>query len=170
MCRQLVLRHISRKPRACFRWHGKCFSQQDLMATTPLEQVQAERGRFELHGTQVASRLERRKRVRFDVRWPVCFFGVEVGRTVETRTENLSSSGFHCLSPVQLPVGDLMICVLGVPSPRPLHNGRALSLECKVRILRVEPADERQSYGIACEIEDYRYYRYIESDGRRFCT
>lgn len=70
------------------------------------------------------------------------------------------------LFPVQLIAGDVVICVLGVPSPQVLKHGRALSLECKVRIIRVERADERQSYSIACEIEDYRY---IESNDR-FCV
>lgn len=135
------------------------------MLSKPLEQLAGETERLEVHGVHAARRPERRKRTRFHVHWPVCFFGVDVGRTVETITENLSSSGFHCFSPVQLIAGDLLICVLGVPSPQTINHGRALSLECKVRVRRVEPAVGRQSFGVACEIEDYRY---IESN-ERFC-
>jgi hypothetical protein len=100
------------------------------------------------------SRPERRKRFRSHVHWQVCFFGANMGRTVETTTENLSSAGFHCFSPVPLIAGELVTCRLRVPSRQPSNNGS--SLECKVRVVRVEPTGERQSYGVACEIEDYR--------------
>src|SRR5689334_17177928 len=96
--------------------------------------------RPQVRGPPGVSRSDRRKRARSHVHWPVCFFGGGVGRTVETTTENLSSSGFLCFSPVPLNPGDLMICVLGIPSHQHVHSGRALSLECKVRVLRVEPA------------------------------
>ena len=104
------------------------------------------------------SRLERRKRSRSHVHWQVCFFGVDIGRTVETTTENLSSAGFHCFSPVPLIAGDLVTCRLHLPTRRPSNSGRGSSLECKVRVVRVEPAGEQQSFGVACEIEDYRFY------------
>jgi hypothetical protein len=107
------------------------------------------------------SHPERRKRLRSHVHWQVCFFGTNVGRTVETTTENLSSAGFHCFSPVPLIAGELVTCRLRVPSRQPSNNGHGSSLECKVRVVRVEPAGERQSYGVACEIEDYRF---IESN------
>src|SRR5580698_5034487 len=102
------------------------------------------------------SRPERRRRSRSHVHWQVCFFAGNVGRIIETTTENLSSSGFHCFSPVPLIAGDLVTCRLHVPSCQPSNSGRGSSLECKVRVVRVEPASERQSYGVACEIEEYR--------------
>jgi hypothetical protein len=105
------------------------------------------------------TRPERRKRSRSHVHWQVCFFGVDVGRTVGTTTENLSSAGFHCFSPVPLIAGDLVTCRLHVPSRQPSNSGRGSSLECKVRVVRVEPAGERQSYGVACEIEDYQFIK-----------
>jgi len=118
-----------------FRWHRKCFTEYYFMPSRP----------------------ERRKRSRSHVHWQVCFFGVNVGRTVETTTENLSSAGFHCFTPVPLIAGDLVTCRLRLPSRQPSTNGHGSSLECKVRVVRVEQAGERQSYGVACEIEDYRF-------------
>jgi hypothetical protein len=50
-----------------------------------------------------------------------------------------------------------MVCVLRVPSHYPVHNGRVSSLECRIRVVRVEPVEGRQSFGIACQIEDYRF-------------
>ena len=118
-----------------------------------------------ISGAQVASRPDRRRRVRTQVHWQVCFVGADARSTVETTTQNLSSVGFHCLSPVRLVPGDLMVCVLKVPEHQPLIVGRTLALECKVRIVRVEPAEEAGSYGIACEIEDYRFLHTRKREG-----
>jgi hypothetical protein len=126
------------------------------MLSKPLEKLPTEIERPPLGGTQGMSRPERRRRVRSQVHWRVCFFREQAYR-VETTTENLSSSGFHCFSPVPLTAGDLMTCVLSVPSHQPLNNGRSLFLECKVRVVRVDPADERHFHGVACQIEDYRF-------------
>lgn len=131
------------------KWRGQ------RMLGHPLEQFPAEVESLEGRRTQSASRPERRKRVRFQVHWPVCFLGVDSGATIETITENLSSSGFQCSSPVQLTAGDHLICMLRVPSHQSSHNGRALS--CKVRVVRVEPIEERRSYWVACHIDDYRF-------------
>jgi hypothetical protein len=120
------------------------------------EQFSPEVQRMAVRGTQ-PTRSDRRKRPRSRVHWPIRFFGVEFGHTVETVTENLSSSGFQCFSPVPLIPGELMICVLRVPSHQTPHNRQASSLECKVRVLRVEPAEGRESFGVACQIEDYRF-------------
>lgn len=76
-----------------------------VMLSKPLEQLPAEVERLELRGTRTMTRPERRKRARYQVHWPVCFFGVDVGRAVETITENLSSSGFHCFSQCSLSPG-----------------------------------------------------------------
>lgn len=131
--------------------------RKQLMLGHPLEQFPVEVERPESRRPHSVSRPERRKRARSQVHWPVCFFGVDSGATVETVTENLSSSGFQCFSPVPLVAGDQMICVLRMPSHQSPHNGRAASLECKVRVVRVEPATERRLYGVACRIEDYRF-------------
>lgn len=127
----------------------------------PLEQFSAAVEKLEGRQPQPMSPPERRRRTRAHVHWPVCFFGVDSGETIETVTENLSSSGFQCFSPVPLIPSDLMTCVLRVPLHQPPNNGRVLSLECKVRVVRVESAEERQSFAIACQIEDYRF---IESN------
>ena len=127
------------------------------MLSKPLEESPAEMEGPPVRGTEGVSRSERRRRVRSQVHWQVCLFGEAAGRTVQTTTENLSSSGFHCFSPVPLVAGEVLICLLSVPSHQPLNNGRSLRLECKVRVVRVESADDRHFHGIACQIEDYRF-------------
>jgi hypothetical protein len=102
-------------------------------------------------------RLERRKRVRTRVHWRVLFFREGAAEAVESLTQNLSSSGFYCLSQAPFACGDLLICVLGVPTHDPPGSGRTLELECRVRVVRSEPLGEDGIVGIACRIEDYRF-------------
>jgi len=131
------------------------------MIGNPLEHFPVQVEGLGIRGTQPMNRPERRKRTRSHVHWTICFFGVDSGDAVETVTENLSSAGFQCFTPVPLTAGSVMTCVLRVPSHHPAYRGRTASLECKVRVVRVEPAEERRSYKVACQIEDYRF---IESN------
>ena len=123
----------------------------------PLDPFPAELERLETRRPVPVSRPERRKRTRSQVHWPVCFFGVDARERFETVTENLSSSGFLCFAPVPLILGERMICALRMPSHHTVNNGRAASLECRIRVVRVEPIDGRESYRTACQIEDYRF-------------
>jgi hypothetical protein len=50
-----------------------------------------------------------------------------------------------------------MICILKIPANLPGRPDWILSLECRVRVIRVEPAQENGIYGIGFEIEDYRF-------------
>lgn len=127
------------------------------MIGKPLEQYSLKVERLEVPKTQPTSRSERRKRSRSHVHWPVCFFGIGAGDTIETVTENLSSSGFLCFSPVPLIPGDLMTCVLRVPSHQSIPKDRASSLECRVRVVWIQRVEERQSFRVACHIEEYRF-------------
>ncbi len=70
-------------------------------------------------------------------------------------TQNLSSTGFYCLSPSPLMPGDYVVCTLKLPAHDPKGEERILALECRVRIMRAEAATDGL-FGIACRIEDYR--------------
>src|SRR5262245_60001851 len=104
----------------------------------------------------IKSRPERRRWIRTRLHWQVQFFGLGETATVETTTQNLSSRGFYCISPVPAIPGQLYICTMKVPAHQPDSADRLLSLECQVRILRVDMADTDNSYGLACEIEEYQ--------------
>jgi hypothetical protein len=69
-----------------------------------------------------------------------------------TTTQNLSSGGFYCFSPVPLRSGHLGSCVLEVPTHR---SQASLLLHCTVRVLRVEPSDQEGVCGVGCQIENY---------------
>ncbi len=101
-------------------------------------------------------RVERRKRARTRVHWPVLFFRQHTTDAVESVTQNLSSSGFYCLLTVALLPGEYLACVLTIPSHDPIDGHQTRTLECKVRVVRAEPVPEGL-FGVACRIEDYRF-------------
>lgn len=128
-----------------------------LMSAEPMEDLSAI---VEMNGSgtwNVAGRLERRKRVRMQLHWPVCFSGIHAAGTIETKTRDLSSDGFYCLSKTPLVPGTLISCTLKVPAHDPFGDERMLPLECKIRVIRVEPKDEDGNFGIGCHIEDYHF-------------
>lgn len=97
---------------------------------------------------------ERRTRARTEVHWPVLLLRDHGVNAIETITENLSSSGFYCLSTVPVMPGESLRCSLRVPAHDPKGEERMVMLECSVQVLRTEATSEG-SFGIACRIEDY---------------
>ena len=99
---------------------------------------------------------ERRKRVRLQLRWPVCFFREDGREPARATTLNISSDGFYCLSDSMLAPGQILGCLLLVPAHDPEGRERRLALKCRVRVLRVSNEEEiDRMFGIACRIEDY---------------
>lgn len=101
-------------------------------------------------------RLERRKQIRSRVHWTVCFWGGPLTSPVETITQDLSCQGFYCLSRVPFVPGELVACRIKVPTHHPERYEHHLLLECTVRVVRIEPANEEGFFGMGCQIEDYR--------------
>jgi hypothetical protein len=105
-----------------------------------------------------AVRPERRKRTRVTLHWPILFFRDHSDEATEIiSTQNLSSDGFYCLSRIAFAPGEAVTCRLEVPSHEPSNTGHARLLECKVRVMRAEPASGYGLFGVACRIEDYRF-------------
>jgi len=114
----------------------------------------------ERHETSVspeAERPERRKRVRSRLHWQVHLPALDGMQAIESTTRDVSSNGFYCSSPVPFVPGERMVCVVKVPAYSPAREDWMLSLECKVRIARVEPVGDEGCYGLGCEIEDHRF-------------
>jgi hypothetical protein len=106
--------------------------------------------------TDVAGPMERRRRVRTRVHWPLRFLGSGAMGALETVTQNLSSDGFYCRIRAPFVAGERIECAFSVPAHHP-NTTEQMLLECKVRIVRVEEPDEDGLYGIGCRIEDYRF-------------
>jgi hypothetical protein len=103
---------------------------------------------------------ERRKRTRNNLHWSVLLFRNHAGDAVEALTRDLSSGGFYCVTGVAFTPGERLICTLKIPTHDP--NGKHLEqkLECKVRVVRVEAQGAEGKFGLACQIEDYRFIQF----------
>ena len=73
---------------------------------------------------------------------------------MQSVTQNLSSSGFYCLSRTPLTPGESLLCTLTMPTYDPKSRERTISLECRASVMRAEATAEGL-FGIACRIEDY---------------
>jgi len=102
-----------------------------------------------------SGRAERRTRVRTTLHWPILFFRGGSGEAVQSVTQNLSSSGFYCHSRVAITPGESLHCALTIPSHDPSGHEKARVLECRVRVTRVEPGLTEDTFGIACQIQEY---------------
>ena len=101
--------------------------------------------------------IERRRSVRLRAQWPVRFWASNPGAPVETVTTDLSSDGFHCLSPVPFGRDEVLACTLTIPETSiSLGNGSRRLLECQVRVVRSEPANRDGYFGVACQIKNFR--------------
>ena len=100
---------------------------------------------------------ERRKRARNHLHWSLLLFPNQAAEAVESLTRDLSSGGFYCVTGVAFIPGERLICTLKVPTHDP--NGKHLEqkLECRVRVMRVEPQGAEGTFGLACQIEDYHF-------------
>ena len=98
--------------------------------------------------------VDRRKRTRAQLHWPLLFSLLGSTEAVQTTTHDVSSAGFYCIANARFVPGEDMHCTLTVPTYHP--NGENLHVLCKVRIIRVEITAERGFYGIGCQIIDYR--------------
>jgi hypothetical protein len=133
------------------------------MSANLLEMFTAYAGARELPAIETAFRPERRRRARTQVHWPVVLLR-ERGTAVETTTQNLSSSGFYCLVTVPLTPGESFACALRFPAHDPKDDGRGLTLQCTVQVMRVEATSEGV-FGVACRIEDYHLVSGIARTG-----
>lgn len=102
-------------------------------------------------------RTERRKRARNQLHWSLLLFRNQAADAVESLTRDLSSSGFYCITGVAFTPGERLICALRVPTHDPKGKRLEQRLECKVRVVRVEPLSSEGTFGLACQIEDYHF-------------
>jgi hypothetical protein len=130
------------------------------MSANPLEIFTAYAGTAYAPEAQTPFPSERRQRSRIRVHWPVLLFR-QGGEAVMSTTQDLSSSGFFCVTAVAFVVGEVLTCALKVPSHDP--NGKHLerNLECRVRVVRVQ-AEGSDRFGLGCRIEDYHLAHRIQ--------
>jgi hypothetical protein len=105
------------------------------------------------NSAEAPRRLERRRRVRTPVHWPVTIFRSQSAETVESTTANLSSEGFYCSTKVPFVPGERLLALLHAPSHDPTAKESTCALTCQAQVVRIEPGDG--TFGVACRIEDF---------------
>lgn len=100
---------------------------------------------------------ERRRRARWSVHWPVRFLGG--GEAGDATTLNLSSAGFYCHTRASFTAGETLMCMVLLPGRQSPGRVGLSALQCKARVLRVEPArleGVADVAGVAFRILEYR--------------
>lgn len=148
------------------QWHGKCSLGTVLfMAVEPMKQVGAFLDVEEAPARSAS--IERRRRARAQVHWPLSFSRAGSTDLVRTITQDLSSHGFYCVANAGFVPGETVECTLVIPTHHPNGGKPALPVRCRVRVVRVEMLGEGGFCGVGCEIEDYRFVNSaVEHDGR----
>jgi hypothetical protein len=138
-------------------WYLKCSRDLVLigMSTKPVETFARETADIGA-GREPMLSAERRGRRRLGVRWRVSLWGGPLTETIETVTENLSSQGFYCLSKTPFVPGERLACRLHIPGHASEQNGSEAELECRVLVVRLDPANRDGCFGMGCRIEEYR--------------
>lgn len=95
---------------------------------------------------------ERRNRQRMALHWVVRLKGPLSNGPVRAETQNLTSEGFYCLSPEPFKPGDLLECMIDLPSSKASTGSR--KLRGRVKVLRVRRV-RGHLFGVACRLEDY---------------
>lgn len=108
---------------------------------------------------------ERRRRMRVRVHWPVYFWGGRLTNPLETVTRDLSSDGFSCLSRVPFLPGEILGCHIKIPEFRRQGPEQFRLLDCRVRVVWVDPVDRDGTFGIGCRLEAYRLISSGETTG-----
>ena len=135
------------------------------MSANPLERSAVPGGLNRPAQVENPSPAERRQRARNDLHWSVLLFRNRPAGVVESLTQDLSSSGFYCVTNVAFTPGERVVCTLKIPTHDPTGKHLQRRLECKVRVVRVEPRGPDGLFGLACQIEDYRFIQ-VHADQR----
>jgi len=124
------------------------------MASLPIHQLPLD---VEIAEVPAKARvMDRRKRMRAQLHWPISFSLSGSPEKVQTATHDVSSDGFYCIANARFVPGEVRHCTLTVPTHQPSSESGRLHMICKVRIIRVEVTADRGFYGIGCQIIDYR--------------
>jgi hypothetical protein len=99
---------------------------------------------------------DRRRQLRTPLHWPVVLFRELGGEAIGSLTRDLSSCGFSCSVPSPFLIGEILNCSMKIPTHEPNGKGSERNLECRVRVVRVNAAEEG-GFDVACLIEDYHF-------------
>lgn len=103
-----------------------------------------------------ANVLDRRGAVRLDMACPVFLSKPGDHTAVVSKTENLSTKGFYCVSDRPFSPHETLNCELEIPSASPGHLPQVnLVLRAVVEVVRVVAKGLDPGFGLACQIKSY---------------
>jgi len=99
--------------------------------------------------------LERRRRPRLTLAYPVRLFRVGSRSRIETKTENVSCEGFLCITESFFSPREKLDCELVLTTASGRTADEAIILRCRAEVVRVERHNENFTFGVACRVSDY---------------
>jgi hypothetical protein len=103
-----------------------------------------------------SSLFDRRGAIRLDMTCPVFLSKPGDSTAVVSKTENLSTKGFYCISDRPFSPHETLNCELEIPSAAPGHLPQVnLVLRAVVEVVRVVAKGMDPGYGLACQIKSY---------------
>ena len=95
---------------------------------------------------------DRRKQERFDLRLPVVLHKGAGSALIRTSTDNISNSGFYCLTEEPLSPGDRVRCLIVLPAEERAGQPPCY-LEGDAEVIRLLVTE--QGFAVGCRISDY---------------
>lgn len=117
----------------------------------------------------VIGNAERRQRQRLRLAYPLRIHLPGEPVWVETKTEDLSSEGFFCVSERPFSLHQFLDCELVIAAEeldRPVGN--SLVLRCRAQVVRVVRNGHEGPYGLAFHLEDFTIHRQPIERNRAF--
>lgn len=96
---------------------------------------------------------ERRRSPRVPLHCVLRVFRAGESECCNTRTEDISNSGFSCLVPYRVEIGDQLQCEIEIPVRRFAVSASDLRLTCAATVVRVQELES--GFGIGCEFDDF---------------
>lgn len=106
--------------------------------------------------------VDRRRRPRLKLAYPLRLCVVSSGSWIETKTEDLSCEGFFCFTESVLSLRDKVECELIIPADeeRPTLK-EDIVLHCRAEVVRVVRRTSDSSFGVGFRISDYTIDREV---------
>jgi len=99
---------------------------------------------------------DRRKSPRLALKLPVVLTRRNQTAPISSETEDISITGFYCLTEEPLAPGEVLECRISLPESNAIMPGSQICLEAEAEVLRVALDHRSTAYGCACRIIDYR--------------
>ena len=100
--------------------------------------------------------VDRRRRPRLRLNYPLRLYRPGQAIRIDTRTENISCEGFFCITGCAFAPGEMLECELVIPNDElGQPPERDMILRCRAEVVRVVAIEGKTAFGVACRLADY---------------